>query len=212
LARIRAEAATQAAPAPSFGERAFVFVGRFVAKKNLSLLIDAYARYRELEGTAPRRLVLVGSGPLEAQLRQEAAAKTPPGSIEFAGFLHGPQLSGRLASALGLVLVSFGEQWGLVVNEALALGLPVVTTQAPGSRDVLVRNLVNGFVLENGSVEGIARAMHQLGGDEAAWQQMCEASRAIAPLGDAEVFCDALEQLLDVWSGPGMVRDRRAGQ
>lgn len=208
IARIRSEAATQATPVPTFSQRDFVFVGRFVAKKNLSLLIDAYARYCELEGAAARRLVLVGSGPLETHLRQQAAAQTPPGSVIFAGFLHGPELGGLLASALGLMLVSFSEQWGLVVNEALALGLPVIVTHAPGSRDVLVRNLVNGFVLENGSVEGLAKAMQQLGSDPAEWQRMHTASLARAPLGDVAVFCDTIEELL----GPGAVRDRQVAR
>jgi glycosyltransferase involved in cell wall biosynthesis len=196
IARIRSEAAASAAPLPEFAARDFVFAGRFVAKKNLSLLIDAYARYCALEGGAARRLVLVGAGPLEQQLRAEAAAKVPPGSVVFAGFLHGPALSRLLAAGLGLVLVSFSEQWGLVVNEALALGLPVIVTQAPGARDVLVRNLVNGFVLENGAVEGIAKAMQQLGRDPEAWQRMHAAALAQAPLGDVAVFCDAVERLL----------------
>jgi glycosyltransferase involved in cell wall biosynthesis len=57
---------------------------------------------------------------------------------------------------------------------------------------VLVRNLVNGFVVENDSAEGIARAMQQLGADEAAWQTMCEASGRRAQLGDVAVFAEAV--------------------
>jgi L-malate glycosyltransferase len=212
IERIRAEAAAAQAPTPGFAERDFVFVGRFVEKKNLSLLIDAFARYRELEPGPARRLVLVGDGPLGERLQREAAAKTPEGSVVFAGFLHGPALARQLGSGLGLVLVSSSEQWGLVVNEALALGLPVITTRAPGSRDVLVRNLINGFVLENGAVEGIARAMRRLGSDESEWERMRAASLALAPLGDVAEFCDVAEQLFSRWAEPGTVSDRMQGQ
>ena len=198
IERVRSQAASALDKTPiPFGERDFVYVGRFIEKKNLSLLIEAFARYCALEPSSRRKLVLIGSGPLEAQLREAAASKVPVGRIEFAGFLSGVALYGRLSQGLGLVLVSISEQWGEVVNEALALGLPLILSEAPGARDVLVRNLVNGFVLENGSTEGVARAMQQLGADEAAWQRMCEASRIRAPLGDVAVFVDAIESLFD---------------
>lgn len=205
--RIRAEAASQSLAEPDFGEREFVYVGRFVAKKNLSHLIAAYAHYRQLAGDAARRLVLVGSGPLEDQLRDEAADQVPEGCVIFAGFRSGPALYGLLASSLGLTLVSSSEQWGLVVNEAVALGLPVIVSEAPGARDVLVRGGINGFVVENGSTEGLALAMQRLGGDSAAWQRMRQAAHERAWLGDAERFADAVELLLDPVAQPTAMRN-----
>ena len=102
-----------------------------------------------------------------------------------------------LAKSLALVLVSREEQWGLVVNEALAFGLPVIISPAVGSGDVLVRNLFNGFVIENGSTDGLAQAMTILSGNEKDWQRMGQASRARAWLGDTERLADAVELLLD---------------
>lgn len=199
LDRIRGEAGTAA---PSFAERDFVFAGRFIAVKNLPLLIEAYARYVELAGAGARRLHLAGSGPLEHELRELVAALRLEERVIFAGFRTGADFAGLLNASLGLILTSYSETWGMVVNEALGLGLPVIVTASPGSRDVLVRNLVNGYVVENGSREGLARAMLALGEDRQRWEAMREASRERAWLGDVESFADAVELLLDPASQP----------
>jgi len=59
-----------------------------------------------------------------------------------------------------------------------------------------VRNLVNGFVIESNSPDGIARAMLQLSTDELCWRQMVDQSHARAWMGDSERLADALEFLL----------------
>jgi glycosyltransferase involved in cell wall biosynthesis len=203
VARIRADAAILPAPSPpDFAARDFVYVGRFVEKKNLSLLIEGFARYCQNEGDSERRLVLVGAGPLEDKLRGEAERLLPPGRVVFTGFLSGKALSGTLAGALGLVLVSHSEQWGLVINEALALGLPVIVSESPGARDLLVRDGVNGYVVETGSAEALALAMQRLGADRSAWEAMSQASLARAPLGDVANFADSVELLIDPAAQP----------
>jgi L-malate glycosyltransferase len=204
LERIRRDAGTAE---PGFAERGFVFAGRFIAVKNLPLLIHAYARYVELAGADARRLQLAGSGPLEPELRQLVAKLGLEQRVNFAGFLAGADFAGLLNGSLGLVLTSYSETWGMVVNEALGLGLPVIVTGSPGSRDVLVRNLVNGYVVENGSREGLARAMLALGEDRDRWEAMRAASRERAWLGDVERFADAVELLLDPAMQPAATRN-----
>lgn len=206
LERIRADARLAGVAEPAFAQRPFVFAGRFIPVKNLDLLIDGYARYAELAGPGARPLHLAGAGPLEPELRQKVAELGLDDRVVFAGFLTGSDFAGLLASALALVLTSYSETWGMVVNEALALDLPIVVTATPGARDALVRNLVNGYVVENGSREGLARAMLALGEDEARWQAMREASRARAHLGDVESFVDAAELLFDPTAQPAADR------
>lgn len=202
LDRIREQAGhRQGASPPSFAQRDFVFVGRFIDKKDLSVLIEGFARYLELAPQSQRRLVLVGSGPLDASLRAQAAALTPQGRVVFPGFLEGAALYRQVADGLSLVLVSCSEQWGLVINEAMALGQPIIVSRAPGARDILVRNLINGFVVETGSVEGIARAMLRMGADQAAWTAMSQASSLRADLGDAWVFAQGLDALGTIKAG-----------
>ena len=189
LDRIRAQGA---GTAPRWEDRDFLFVGRFVEKKNLSVLLAGYARYRELAGPAARRLVLAGDGELAGALRAQAGD-----GVEFTGFLRAEEVSRRLSSALALCLVSTEEQWGLVVNEAAAFGVPAIVSTPVGSRDALVRSGVTGYVIEPQSVEGIARAMLALSQGEPAWQRYSDATAARAHLGDAERFADAVEALFD---------------
>jgi len=194
--RVRREAGATGPEAAPWAGRPFIFVGRFVEKKNLFALIDGYRAY-SAQDSSPRELVLAGSGPLEAALKDHAERSGLAGHVRFTGFLSSAEVSRLMASALALMLVSGEEQWGLVVNEALSLGLPVIVSTAVGARDALVRNLINGFVVEPNSPEGVAAAMAMLASDEGLWSRMSAASRARAPLGDCERLADAVELLFD---------------
>ena len=194
LDRIRALAGPLSAP---YGQRPFVYIGRFVAKKNLTGLVEGYARYAAAAGIAARRLVLAGSGEEEAAIRARASALGVSHLIDFPGYRDAAGVARLLAGAVALVLPSTEEQWGLVVNEALAVGLPAIVSTQVGSRDALVRNLVNGFVIEPGSRDGLAAAMAALADDEALWRRMVAASHARSWLGDTERLADAVELLLD---------------
>lgn len=202
--RIRAEAeAGRTGQACAFDKRDFVYVGRFVAVKNLEVLLDGFAEYVRIAPEQRRRLVMIGSGPLEDRLRLQAERLGLADRVLFAGFKSGPALSGAMADALALVLPSSSEPWGLVINEAMAVGLPAIVSEAPGARDLLVRQLVNGCVVETGSAASLGRAMAYLGASEERWRAMSAASTARAWLGDAERFVDAVELLLDPQSaGP----------
>ena len=192
IARVRALGGS---PSIAPHNRPFVFVGRFVAKKNILFLLDAYARYRELSERSARRLVLVGGGELETQVRARVAALGLQEAVEITGFVDASQVAGHLAGGRALLLPSTEEQWGLVVNEALALDLPVVVSRAVGSHDTLVRHGVNGFVLAPDDGAAWAEAMLALSGDEDRWEAMRQASRALAPAGDAERFAEGVEAL-----------------
>lgn len=195
--RVRAQAARPLAPAGRpFAERPFIYVGRFIEKKNLERLLDGYALYSAEAGSAARRLQLVGSGPLESQLRRRAEQLGVADRVDFLGFRSSAEVSGLLADSLALLLVSTVEQWGLVVNEALAVGLPVMVSHPVGARDLLVRNLVNGFTVGPRSPESMATAMLELGRDEGFWRDMVAKSHAMAWLGDSERLADAIELIL----------------
>lgn len=201
-ARVRLAAQAAALPPPPFAERDFVLVARFVAQKGIATAVSALARFCELQPNSTRKLVLIGAGTLEAELRQQVAELELQQRVVFAGFLEGPALYGRMAQGLALILPSWREQWGLVINEAAALGLPMITSEAPGAGDILVRNLINGFVVENGSIEGLARAMQAMASDEAEWRRMSEASVAVSGFGDCAIFADSIELTIDADAQP----------
>jgi glycosyltransferase involved in cell wall biosynthesis len=199
VARVRRLAET--APAPDgvlHVERDFVVVARFVPKKNLTTAIAAYARYRELanaEGLAPRGLVLCGDGPLRAELEREVERRALNG-VRFTGFAQAPEVAGTLGRALALLLPSVEEQWGLVVNEAFALGVPVLASTNVGAADGLIRAGVNGFLFDPFEAEGMARVMHTLAGDAEIWRRFAEAARDSAELGDVGRFVEGVRALM----------------
>jgi glycosyltransferase involved in cell wall biosynthesis len=185
----------------AFEDRPFVFVGRWVDKKNLPNLVDAYAAYVAQAGPSAHRLVLAGSGPEEAEIRQRIEAGNVAHLVDLPGFLPAGAVAQLLADALALVLVSREEQWGLVVNEAIAFGLPVIVSQQVGSRDALVREGENGWVVDSESIGAIAAALLAASADPAAWERMVAASRARAWLGDTERLADAVESIVDTRGG-----------
>lgn len=192
--RVRALAAGGAQP--PWNERPFLYVGRFVPKKNLFVLLEAYARYAAGAGQEARRLVLAGDGPLRAELRRHAEKLGIAGRLDWPGFLSEADVPAAMARALALLLVSTTEQWGLVVNEACAAGLPVIVSDNVGARETLVRDGLTGFVVAAANVRQIADRMHALASSEAAWQAMRCASVAQAEQGDVIHFADAVAKLI----------------
>lgn len=184
------------APGLPFGARNFVFVGRFVSKKNLFVLLEAYGAYLRMAGHDARRLVLIGDGPDGPMLRARIDTLGIGGMVDLPGFKSSSGVAIALSKALALILISTEEQWGLVVNEALAFGLPIIASQTVGACDTLVRNLINGFIVESHSVEAIAFAMLRLSTDEALWANMVAESGARAWMGDTGRFADAIEFVL----------------
>lgn len=120
----------------------FLYVGRFLAVKNLEMLISAYRAYRDLGGQWG--LVLVGFGEMESALR--GSTRDLP-DVEFTGHLEGEALAARYRSEGCLVLPSYSEPWGLVVNEAMHAAMPVVVSSVCGCVPELVREGTNGFAV-----------------------------------------------------------------
>ncbi|MFC0588678.1 glycosyltransferase family 4 protein [Novosphingobium aquiterrae] len=197
LERIRAEAGRSdgAADLP-FAARDFIFVGRFVDKKNMLRLVDAFAQYCRQAGAGSHRLKLAGSGALEPAIRARIAELGIAEKVDFLGFLDSQGVSQALDRSLALVLPSTCEQWGLVVNEALALRLPAIVSQFVGARDLLVRQPHNGLVVDALDVAGLADALLWMAEDEQRWEQMRLASDALAWRGDCARLIDAVEVLV----------------
>jgi glycosyltransferase involved in cell wall biosynthesis len=181
---------------PAFTARPFVLIGRFVVKKDIGTALAAYARYRTLSGAGVREFHICGAGPLEGAIRGQIADLRLDGVV-LHGFLQRDGIARVLAGGLALLLPSIEEQWGLVVNEALAFGLPILASDRVGARDLLVRTAVNGYVFEPGNVEGLARLMLRLAEDEPEWRRLVAGSREFRQQADAARFAEALAALLE---------------
>jgi 1,2-diacylglycerol 3-alpha-glucosyltransferase len=137
----------------------FLFVGRLVPEKNVSKLLDAFGRYLDSGGTW--RLVIVGDGPLNVALHEQAAAHIRNGAVVFAGHKNTSELPALYAFAGCFVLPSLSEPWGLVVNEAMASGLPVIVSSRCGCADDLVEDGSNGFLVDSSALS-IAEALARM--------------------------------------------------
>ena len=135
--------------------RYILSLGRLVPKKNLGTLIRAYARLHELMPSNVPALVIVGSGEEEPALRvlavklnlavvdhtlPDASGASRPGAIHFYGFRQIDENPVFYALADCFVLPSLYEEWGLVVNEAMACGIPVVVSKTAGCAEDLVED------------------------------------------------------------------------
>jgi L-malate glycosyltransferase len=180
---------------PSFDSRDFVCVARLVEKKNLFNLLKAFSIYHK-SVDIPRKLHICGSGPLEEKLRATAKQLGLHSHVEFHGFLQTEEISRRMFGALALILPSYEEQFGNVVPEAQAFGLPVLISDNAGARDLLVQSGKTGFVVEPSNVDGMAYFITCLSRDEEEWGKLRLATFEIAPLGDVASFAQGVEYLI----------------
>ncbi|CCG41376.1 glycosyltransferase family 4 protein [Magnetospirillum molischianum] len=179
----------------AFAARPIVVVSRLIEKKNLFRLLDAYALYRNRVGGAARPLQILGSGPLAEELQRKVAGDGIE-DVHFLGFVTQADLARYLARALCLVLFSTVEQWGLAVNEAVALGIPAVVSDVVGARDFLVRDGINGCVVEPDNVEGLALILERLGADQALWMQWRVGCNAFVEKADVGCFAESLVTMI----------------
>ena len=130
--------------------KSYMYIGRLSSEKGLATLIRAAAR-------AGAPLVIVGTGPEEAALRD--IAKATNANATFLGYLKGPALHDAIRSARAIVLPSeWYENSPLSVMEAYALGKPVIGA-AIGGLPELIRDNETGATFESGSVEGLASVL-----------------------------------------------------
>jgi L-malate glycosyltransferase len=195
--RIRAAAKEKvAADEVAYANRNFLCVARLVPKKNLKMLIDAYAIYAQGRASA-RKLIFCGDGSQREELLEHAKALNVESGIEFLGNQPSDEIAASMARSLCLLLPSIEEQFGIVVLEALALGLPIILGENCGARDRHVRSGVNGFVVEPDNPDGLAYFMSLLSNDEALWQKMSAASLAYSDRGDTARFVESVVSFLD---------------
>lgn len=141
------------------GRRRVLFVGRLVDDKRPMDLVQAAVRL----GAAGKgvELVVAGAGPLEGSLAEAAQA----GGVDarFLGFVNQSKLPAVYAEADTIVLPSMArETWGLVVNEAMACGVPAVVSDAVGCGPDLVRPGVTGAVAPLGDVPALAAGIDEV--------------------------------------------------
>ena len=164
----------------------FLVSSRFIDRKNLPRLLSAYHAYRQKHPQG-WRLIILGTGPDEEDLRQQVARKAIP-DIVFAGFMQFDELIAYYAFAGAFIHPALQEQWGLVVNEAMACGLPIGVSQTVGAAYDLVQDGVNGFKFDPEDVASIEHALTRLAADPEYRERMAASSREIIQSWTPEHF------------------------
>ena len=135
----------------------FLCVSRFVTKKNHSGLLNAFAKY-QLQG-GRWGLHLVGGGPLENEIREQIANLPDPSRVQCLPFCQLDELRELYARASAFVLASTTDQWGLVVNEAMAAGLPCLVSSSCGCSVDLINHGVTGWTFDPSDPVALADLM-----------------------------------------------------
>ncbi|TCS71371.1 glycosyltransferase involved in cell wall biosynthesis [Sulfuritortus calidifontis] len=154
-----------------------LFVGRVAHEKNIGFLLGALAIARQ---RLPELLLLVtGEGPALDSLRQQVETMGLGGNVRFLGYLdRAGELPDCYAAADIFVFASRTETQGLVLLEAMAMGLPVVALAAMGTRDILAPG--RGCLTPDDDVTAFAQAMLTLLEDAGLRRRLAEEARAYA--------------------------------
>ena len=135
----------------------FLYVGRLSSEKGLETLFRAI----ELLSAHAQNAVLIvaGSGPLRASLEKLASSLNISDRIIFEGAMDHQSLAVQYLRATSLILPSTSEPWGLVVNEALSYGCPVIVSHVCGCVPELVHNKKTGLIFSSGNAQDLTRKM-----------------------------------------------------
>ena len=136
-----------------------VIASHFTVEKGVPDVVNAFAQMGETAANC--RLVLIGSGAEEENLKALCQERSLEDRVVFTGFLPKPEVRAWLTQTHVFVLPSHSEGFPMVVLEAMASGLPVVSTRVGAIPDLIAEG-VNGFVVEVGDVAGLADRMATL--------------------------------------------------
>jgi len=169
----------------------FLYVGRLVPQKGIRVLLEAWTRF---EGPS-YRLTLVGEGPMLPWIDHWRSAHPSASEVLTAGHGDRNAVAASYRTADVFVYPPLSDPWGLVINEAMAAGLPVVTSDAPGSVPDLVVDGDNGAIVPAGDARSFAHAMRRLASEPGLRRTMGGRSsdriRAFTPSRAAEGFAAA---------------------
>lgn len=151
-----------------------IFVGQLIHRKGVDLLIEAmrplFAEYDDLH------LALIGAGEKAAALERQAAASGVQNRITFEGITSSSRIQERLQSSDLLALPSRWDGWGMVVNEAFSMGVPVLVSSQCGASD-LIQHGINGYIFRSESVEDLRDCLRSFLSRKNEWAAMRSAAR-----------------------------------
>ena len=170
-------------------DRYLLYVGRFVKSKGIFDLLSAYAKLPE-EARQSAGLVFAGDGEEREELHRKS--REIGGRILFPGFAQRDELAAFYAWAEALVFPTHSDPWGLVVNEAMACGLPIIATDVAGCTADLVHDGVNGYVVHAREPEQLSQAILKLLQVSEMRQKMGEASATMSRSFTPQIWAEGV--------------------
>jgi glycosyltransferase involved in cell wall biosynthesis len=168
--------------------------GRFIPKKNFARLIEAYLRIENPVGC----LVIIGDGGEREALEEIIYEKGAEDRVYLPGFVGYDDLPAVYGLSLAFVHVPLHEQWGLVVNEAAASGVPLIISSNCGAGAELLEPDVNGYRVDAESIDEISQALSDVMTlDSAARIQMARRSREVVADWGPERYAAGLRSAYD---------------
>lgn len=144
----------------SDGRVTFTYVGQIIPRKGLDLWLKAAARLKE-RGFSNFRLRFIGTGQME-WLRECIKTTGLSEEVELVGFLSGDELRSSINKSDVFVLPTRQDTYAAVVHEAACMGLPLLISKHAGAAEGIVRNGMNGFIVDPENIESLAERMIDL--------------------------------------------------
>lgn len=170
-----------------------LYVGRLINEKGIPELLAAFAQFST---DKPVTLVIVGDGS-QAEEYLLYCQQNKLNNVFFAGFQPQTALAQYYSIADIFVFPTRSDSWGLVLNEAMAAGLPIVCSSAAGAGNDLLEDGENGFLVPVGNVARLSEAMQCLVGDESLRKKMGLRSRQIILNYTPEKMAQGLKQAIE---------------
>jgi glycosyltransferase involved in cell wall biosynthesis len=134
----------------------FLFCGQIVSRKGVDLLVKSFCLLAQEHKDV--RLTIVGDGPLRESLIASVPEAIRP-RVTWAGFKEADELPPFFAQANVFVLPSLHDGWGVVINQAISAGMPVIASDAVGAAADLVSDGANGIIFPNQNEEALTAAL-----------------------------------------------------
>lgn len=175
----------------------FLAINRFIAKKNLQFLISSFATYRQVVGISGWDLILCGDGNLRPQIELQISELGLEDCIHLPGFMKEDLLLSYFAHAGCFIHASIQEPWGLVVNEAMAAGLPVLVSNCCGCFEDLIIEGFNGFGFNPENQQELTQLMLKISSGTVDLQAMGQASLEHIQKFSPDYFAQGLLQAVE---------------
>ncbi len=166
--------------------------GKIYSVKQPLVLLRAYQMIRR---NRPCALIYAGDGPMRSDIERVVSEDEIPGVI-ITGFVNQKRIGELYIASDMLALPSISEKWGLVVNEAMNFGLPVVVSDRVGCAADLVHSGENGFVVSHNCISALSNALENLVSDPIMREQFGRRSRELIESYSPEVFVQTLTKAI----------------